>query len=376
MDRKSQGGGQGLYTQSNVSSILGDGSAKIDRMKTLAKSALFSTLLVSGIVLAAAVPTASGATWFVRAAPTTVVIGNYSANTQPVLNVKSGDSVRIETVSGSSNLFRQLGLKDNEIPPALTAIEAGVKERGPGGHILTGPVYIDGAEPGDTLEVHIEKIDLAVPWAYNSFRPTAGFLPEDFPNSANKLIRLDVARNVGLFGPGIELPLHPFFGSMGVAPPAWAGRLNSAPPWMHAGNLDNRQLVEGTTLYIPVHVKGALFQVGDGHAGQGDGEVDITAMETALNGTFRFVVRKDLHIEWPRAETPTHYISMGMNEELVDAAKQAVREMIDFLVTEKGLGRDDAYMLSSVAADFSITQLVDGKKGVHGMIPKSIFLRK
>ncbi len=318
------------------------------------------------------------ASWFVRPTPETVVIGNYSANARPVLSVKSGDTVVIETVSGSSNQLRQLGLKDSEIPAALMAIEAGVKpgERGPGGHILTGPIFIDGAEPGDTLEVHIEKIELPVPWAYNSFRPTAGFLPEDFPNSASKLIRLDLARKVGLFALGIELPLHPFFGSMGIAPPAWAGRFNSAPPWMHAGNLDNRQLVEGSTLYIPVHVKGALFQVGDGHAGQGDGEVDITAMETALNGTFRFVVRKDLHIQWPRAETPTHFISMGMNEELVDATKQAVREMIDFLVSEKGLSRDDAYMLSSVAADFAITQLVDGKKGVHGMIPKSIFLKK
>jgi acetamidase/formamidase len=122
-----------------------------------------------------------------------------------------------------------------------------------------------------------------------------------------------------------------------------------------------------------VHTKGALFQVGDGHAGQGNGEVDITAMETPLNGSFRFVVRKDLRLKWPRAETPSHYIVMGMDEELVDATKQAVREMIDFLVTVKGLSRDDAYMLTSIAADFSITQLVDGKKGVHGMIAKAIF---
>lgn len=319
--------------------------------------------------------TTQAANWYVRATPKTVVIGNYSAATPPVLNVKSGDSVEIETLSGSTKLFHDLGLKDAEIPPALFAIEQDVKDRGPGGHILTGPVFIEGAEPGDTLEVHIDRISLAVPWAYNAFRMTAGFLPEDFTHSASKLIRLDMKRNVGLFGPGIELPLRPFFGSMGVAPPAEAGKLNSAPPWMHAGNLDNKELVEGTTLYIPVHVKGALFQVGDGHAGQGNGEVDITAMETALNGVFRFVVRKDLHLKWPRAETPTHFITMGMEEELVVAAKQAVREMIDFLVTEKGLSRDDAYMLSSVAADFSITQMVDGKKGVHGMIAKSIFVK-
>jgi len=332
-------------------------------------------LLGTSLCLAVSASGAFAADWYVKATPQTVVIGNYSAATKPVISVKSGDTVEIETVSGSTRQLRDLGLTEAELPPALVAIERDVKERGPGGHILTGPVYIEGAEPGDTLEVHIERITLPVPWAYNGFRMTSGFLPEDFSHSGSKLIRLDLQRNVGIFAPGIELPLRPFFGSMGIAPPSAAGRLNSAPPWLHAGNLDNKELVQGTTLYIPVHTKGALFQVGDGHAGQGNGEVDITAMETALNGSFRFVVRKDLHLKWPRAETPTHYISMGMDEELVIATKQAVREMIDFLVTEKGLSRDDAYMLSSVAADFSITQLVDGKKGVHGMIAKSIFVK-
>ncbi len=175
------------------------------------------------------------------------------------------------------------------------------------------------------------------------------------------------------FADGIEIPMRPFFGSMGVAPPEANGRINSAPPWIHAGNLDNKELVEGTTLYIPVHVKGALFEAGDGHAGQGNGEVDITAMETALTGTFEFVVRKDMHLRWPRAETPTHYITMGLNEDLAEATRLAIREAIDFLMTEKQLSRDDAYMLASTAVDFDITQLVDGNKGVHAMIPKRIF---
>jgi acetamidase/formamidase len=170
--------------------------------------------------------------------------------------------------------------------------------------------------------------------------------------------------------------MHPFFGSMGVAPPEPFGRISSAPPWIHAGNLDNKDLVEGTTLYIPVHAKGALFQAGDGHAGQGNGEVDITAMETGLTGTFQFIVRKDMHLKWPRAETPTHYIAMGINEDLTEATKLAIREAIDFLVNEKHLNRDEAYMLASVAVDFNITQLVDGNKGVHAMIPKSIFAGK
>jgi len=160
---------------------------------------------------------------------------------------------------------------------------------------------------------------------------------------------------------------------MGVAPPETSGRISSAPPWIHAGNLDNKEFVAGTTLFIPVHTPGALFQVGDGHAGQGNGEVDITALETSLTGTFQLVVRKDLHLRWPRGETPTHYITMGLHEDLLEATKLAVEEMIDLLVTEKHLTRDNAYMLTSVAADLSITQLVDGNKGVHAMIAKSIF---
>ena len=162
---------------------------------------------------------------------------------------------------------------------------------------------------------------------------------------------------------------------LGVAPPDVSGRISSAPPWIHAGNLDNKELVAGTTLFIPVHARGALFLAGDGHAGQGNGEVDITALETSLIGTFQLIVRKDMRLKWPRAETPTHYITMGIHEDLNEATKAALREMIDFLVTTKHLSRDDAYMLSSVAADLEITQLVDGNKGVHAMIPKSIFKR-
>jgi len=188
-----------------------------------------------------------------------------------------------------------------------------------------------------------------------------------------RIIPLDEKRMVAHFSDGIEIPLRPFFGSIGVAPPDVSGRISSAPPWIHAGNLDNKELFAGTTLFIPIHAKGALFLAGDGHAGQGNGEVDITAMENSLIGTFQLIVRKDMHLKWPRAETPTHYITMGIHEDLNEATKMALREMIDFLVNEKHLTRDDAYMLSSVAADLDITQLVDGNKGVHAMIPKAIF---
>jgi len=223
------------------------------------------------------------------------------------------------------------------------------------------------------LEVRIESIDLAIPYAYNGFGPKRGWLPEDFDYGRTKIIPLDKAKNVAHFAPNIEIPLRPFFGSIGVAPPAAMGRINSGPPGIHAGNLDNKELVAGTTLYIPIWTKGALLEIGDGHAGQGNGEVDITALETSLTGKFKLIVRKDLHLTMPRAETPTHWITMGIDTSLVAATKQAVRQAIDFLVTTKNLSRDDAYMLTSVACDVDITELVDGTLGVHVMIPKSIF---
>jgi acetamidase/formamidase len=236
-------------------------------------------------------------------------------------------------------------------------------------------VYAEEAEAGDTLEVRIQKIDLAIPYAYNAFGPTRGFLPEDFPYRKMKIIPLDRDRMIAKFAPGIEIPLHPFFGSMGVAPPEAYGRIDSAPPGVHAGNMDNRELIAGTTLYLPVHTRGALFEIGDGHAGQGNGEVDITALETSLVGTLQFIVHKKTNQKYPRAETPTHYISMGFHQELYEATRIAVREMIDFLVSDKHLSRDDAYMLISVAGDVDITELVDGNKGVHVLMPKAIFDR-
>ena len=235
---------------------------------------------------------------------------------------------------------------------------------------------MEGAESGDVLEVRIQAIQLAIPYAYNGFGPKSGFIPEDFGYAKMKIIPLDAKRIVADFAPGITLPLHPFFGSMGVAPPPAAGRVNSAPPGIFGGNLDNKDLVAGTTLFLPVHAPGALFFVGDGHAGQGNGEVDITALETSLTGNLQFIVHKDMHLAGPRAETPTHYISMGLNEDLTLAAKQAVREMIDFLMKTKGLTKDDAYMLCSVAGDLNVTQVVDGTRGAHMLLAKDIFKKK
>ncbi len=319
----------------------------------------------------------SSQTYTLKATPKTVAWGYYDASAQPVLQIKSGDTVVFETLlTNSPTGLEKAGLPPEQVQQNLRDIYKEVTTHGPGGHILNGPVYIDAAEPGDTLEIHIEKIDLAIPYAYNGFRYGAGFLTQDFPYARTKIIPLDRQRMVARFAPGIEIPLHPFFGSMGVAPPESYGKISSAPPAIRGGNMDNKELVAGTTLYLPVHARGALFEIGDGHAGQGNGEVDITALETSLIGTLQFVVRKDLKVKYPRAETPTHYISMGFDDDLSEATRIAVREMISLLVEDKHLTRDDAYMLTSVAGDVDITELVDGNKGVHVMLPKSVFVKQ
>lgn len=226
--------------------------------------------------------------------------------------------------------------------------------------------------PGDVLEVEILDIRLRSPYGWMMIEPGAGALPEEFPYLREKLVPLDQRNNVAEFAPGIRIPVHPFFGNLGVAPPE--GRLDSGPPSYNAGNLDNKWLVAGTKVYIPVHAPGALFAVGDGHAAQGDGEVCLTAIETNLTGVFRFTIRKDMKLRWPRAETPTHFITMGLHESLDEAARRATKEMIEYLVTARGLSRDDAYMLTSAAVDLHVTEVVDGVKGVHATLPKSIFV--
>src|SRR3981081_3800975 len=283
-------------------------------------------------------------------------MGHYAANAKPAITIHNGDTVKIQTLStcGPADRLIARGVKSEDIPAYNESIykDYPEKDKGPGGHILTGPVAVDEAEPGDVLEVQILKVDIDANFACNGFGLHRGFLPMEFPYSRQRLIPLDRVKMIGHFAPGIDLPLHPFFGSMGVAP--GSGKVDSAPPFAHAGNMDNKELVAGTTLYVPVAAKGALFEAGDGHAGQGNGEVDITALETYLSGTFRFVVRKDLHLKAPRGETPTHFIAMGLNPDLTEALKMAVREAIDFLVTEKHMTREDAYMLCCVGVDFNV----------------------
>jgi acetamidase/formamidase len=324
----------------------------------------------------APMPPPAPQTYELHATATTVAWGNYDAAHAPALRIRSGDTVVFDTLLTSSpTALEKGGVKPADVEQSLRDVFAQVTDKGPGGHILTGPVYVEGAEPGDTLEIHIDKIDLAIPYAYNGFRYGLGILTDEFPYARMKIIPLDRERMVARFAPGVEVPLHPFFGSMGVAPPPAFGRYDSTPPSINGGNMDNKELVEGATLYLPVWAKGALFEIGDGHAGQGNGEVDVTAMETSLRGHIRFVLRKDLHIKYPRAETPTHYIAMGFDDDLSIAAHKAVREMVDFLVDDKHLSRDDAYMLTSVAGDADITEVVDRNKGVHVMMPKAVFVK-
>ena len=312
--------------------------------------------------------------YILNATATTVAWGNYWSEMPPALRVKSGDYVRVHTlITSNPERLEGAGLPPDQVEKELRDVQS-VKDKGPGGHVLTGPVYVEGAEPGDVLEVHFDSIQLAIPYGYNAIGQN-GFLSDEIFDRKMRIVKLDKRSMKGYFSDSIEVPLHPFFGSVGVAPPKEAGRWNSAPPWIHAGNLDNKELVEGSSLFIPVYVKGALLEIGDGHAAQGNGEVDITAIETSLTGKLHLIVHKGKTLRWPRAETATHIITMGCDRDLNAATHIAVREMIDYLMSEKKMSKADAYMLCSVAVDVNITQLVDGNVGVHAMLPKSIFVK-
>jgi acetamidase/formamidase len=310
-----------------------------------------------------------------EATPATVAYGYYWSEAKPVLRIASGDVIDADTLLTNTPAgLERAGVPLEKIQESLKAIVTEVTgdHRGPGGHILTGPVYVEGAEPGDALEVRILSIDFTIDYGYNG---CSGFIPRNCDRSVGiRILQLDRKSLTAAFAPGIVIPLKPFFGSMGVAPAAELGRVSSNPPGRHAGNLDNRELVAGTTLYIPVFVPGALFAVGDGHAAQGDGEVDQTAIETSLRGRLQLTVRKDMKLVWPRAETSTDYISMAADEDLKVATTIAVQEMVDFLASTKKLTKHDAYQLVSVAGNVAVTQLVDRPVyGIHVKMPKSIF---
>ena len=304
----------------------------------------------------------------VEAGPDTVHWGYFSAALKPVLTVDSGARVTMSSVSGTPDL---LPPPPFTIPPALPAIHAANAGQRFFGHMCTGPVAVRGAKAGHVLQVDIEAIELHYDWAYTAVRPLAGALPDEFPEFRLLHLALDKTRMVGRMPWGQEIPLRPFFGVMAVAPPPAWGTIPTPPPRRNGGNMDNKELVAGTTLYLPIHIDGAMFSVGDGHGAQGDGEVDVNAIETGLVGTFELHVRDDMSLDWPMGETDTHMITMAFNPDLDHAATTALRNMIALICQRAGLSREDAYTLCSLAADLRITQIVNGSKGSHMMIEKS-----
>jgi acetamidase/formamidase len=302
------------------------------------------------------------------ASPETVHWGYFDAAREPLLSIADGEVVTISTVSGTPAQMPPKG-SEFKLPKALSDIHAKETQRLPG-HICTGPVEVRGAKAGTTLEVQIQSIELNYDWGYNMIRPLSGALPDDFDRMRVIHLPLDRERMVGRLPWGLEIPLRPFFGVMAVAPPAGWGMISTIPPRRNGGNMDNKELVAGTTLYLPIHVDGAMFSVGDGHGAQGDGEVNVNAIETGLIGTFRLSVRDDLQLEWPMAETPTHVITMAFHPDLDEAAVIALRNMIALIGKRAGLSREDAYTLCSLAADLRVTQIVNQHKGIHIMLDK------
>ena len=304
----------------------------------------------------------------IDAAPEMIHWGYFDAGLKPVLTIDSGETVTISTVSGGPDVMPTDGTF--AVPPALKAIHDQVTPRFPF-HICTGPVAVRGAKAGGVLEVRIRQVGLHYDWGYNILRPAERRrLPDDFHMRRLMHIPLDAAAMTARLPWGLELALKPFFGIMAVAPPPAWGAIPTPPPRRNGGNMDNKELVAGTTLYLPVFVDGALFSIGDGHGAQGDGEVCITAIETGLIGTFELIARNDMTLTWPIAETPTHWITMAFDPDLDDCVVIALREMLDLIERQAGLSREDAYTLCSLAADLRVTQVVNGAKGIHIMLAK------
>ena len=303
----------------------------------------------------------------IPATPENMVLGYLDATIPTVLEIDSGDTVTLHCfpAGGRETLPPHLPVPDDYLA-ALAALPAG-----PGPHFITGPIHVRGAAPGDTLQVDILEAAPRMDWGFVAIMPLLGTLPDEFTDYETIHPRIDRNRGICTLPWGAELPLDPFFGIMGVAPPLAWGRCGSPVPRAFGGNMDNKELKPGTTLYLPVFNDGALFMAGDGHGVQGDGEVCITALETGLSGRFRLTVRRDYPVGFPFAETATHLISIGLDEDLDDAAKQAVREMVLHVCRRSDLTRNQAYMLCSLAGNLRVTQTVDGNKGVHMMLAKN-----
>lgn len=306
------------------------------------------------------------ATKRLEASARTVHFGFFDAALAPVIEVDPGEEIWIETVSADPA---------HDVPPEWLPARLGDihehAERGTGPHILTGPIAVRGARPGDVLEVDILEIRLTQPYGYNIVSPMKGMFAGEEPVQRTTIIPIDLGTGLAEVAPGVAIPTRPFFGQLGVAPPPEWGRLDSRPPNRHGGNIDNKELLPGTRLLLPIANDGALFSVGDGHAAQGDGEVNQTAIETSLDGRLRLSVRRGLALDWPVAVTPTHLMTMAFHDDLDGAARLAMRSMIRLLQDHHALPFHDAYRLCSIAADMRVTQFVNGNRGIHVMLPRA-----
>jgi acetamidase/formamidase len=342
----------------------------------------------TGLLIALACPAAAQPAPTVDAAlasrPETIVWGYITADLPPALTIKSGQTVKIDTVSHQgllgkedpASFFASAGIaKDQVLQDAIDIYKTVPRTKGLSVHVLTGPIYVEGAAPGDMLEVRIHSLELGVPYGVNNSGPTSGVLPGLLSAPAPKIIKLDTKRNVALFSDDIEVPLAPFLGIMSVAPSRDVLLVSSRPPWRWGGNIDFNKLVAGASLYLPVFNTGAQFYTGDPHAVQADGEVNGTAIEASLTATLQFIVHKGAGkaMNWPRAEDATHYYTMGMDLDLNVAMRQATRETVNFLREEFGLSTEDAYALASIAVDFRVAEAVDSVQMIYGMIPKKLF---
>ena len=306
-----------------------------------------------------------------NASPSTTHIFFFDASLEPVLRVDSGDVVRLETATGNPRWFENAGVPRDRIPAELFEVYQGYDSAGRGDHTLNGPIFVNGAEPGDVLEVRILSVDVRLSIAGQGIRRR--LFPGDIEANVSRVHWIDLENRTVEFAPGVVVPIKPFWGVIGVAPPPEMGRVPSGAPSFFGGNMDNRDLGPGSILYLPIHNPGALLSVGDGHAVQGYGEISGSAVEASLRGEIQVFLHKDRELAWPRAETSTHYMTMGLDPDLDEAARIAAAEMVDFLVETQGLDRETAILLCSVAMDMVVTQVVDGTKGIHAMIAKDVF---
>lgn len=343
---------------------------------------------------------AASRTYQVFSTPQNAIWGElFKPDSRPIARVKSGDRVVMQTIShegilpdqGDTIAFLGNGgipqnpksrVLKNQVLQDQLIVKAKLKKTGPGPHVITGPIYVEGAEPGDVLEIKTIAINYRSPYGVISNRHGRGALPDEYPlNGAplySKVIAIDAKREVGIFQPennlpALEIPLKPFMGIMGVVPANLVDAANSIPPGLYGGNVDIKLLGRGSSLYVPVQVPGALFYSGDPHCAQANGEVALTAIECSLTPTFELVVHKNMKLTAPRGETKDAWIAVGLDKDLDEAMKKSVREYLQIANEKYGMSQQDALMFGSAAIDFDVSQVVDIVKGIHGTIPKLMF---